>query len=766
MNPPSAFATWVRADVPILEHSFYNFRRRFQLHTAQTACLRIAAESDYVFFLDGVEVLRGQYQAYPEQRYYSEFSWDVAAGTHTIAIQLYYCGRNFQTCVAAPEPGMWLELEFPDGTRVVSDAGFRARRDPAMLRNRLDCVDNQIGMVIGCDARLADDWRTADYDDTAWRPAVPATAFHSSVLKKRPTADLQTGPFKPACVIRRAGLFRNPANDDGQRTYAEVAMLDQFDAPENHANGTVLVGDLGSEEAGLLELRVRGARPGVVIDLAHGEHLNADGFVDRMVGARNFTDRYITSAAPEQSYTLSRRAGARFIQLDIAGPLPENIEFGIRPRTLPLPPAAEFEDGSSQTAVLRKASIHTLALCMHEHYEDCPWREQALYGFDSRQQMLFGYQVWGNYDYVEANLNLLGDSVLDNDLAAICAPSTLTPQIPLFSLIWIVALAEHLRYAGHDRAWRRNRAVALRVTGRLTADFDEASGLYRNPSGNAVWNFYEWSAGLDGLGDSGDCTDFSHLGKAPGKLEAPFNLYLIELFEALAALTGEAAWQTRADELRGAVMTRFFDASTHTLRTRDDETRRHEMVQVLALLHRAVPAGERAAVWRHIRENDCIPMTLSPLYYLVKLVGEQGVPEDPTAAAYLNERLRTLFLPMAQSVPGTMWETEKGAADFDGAGSLCHGWSALPVYVQAAVVMGVRPLTPGFERILIASALEGPAAFRGALPTPRGPVEMEFRRATTCAQGRIQLTIPENTEVVWAETLRDYEHIVRVRRCR
>ena len=28
----------------------------------------------------------------------------------------------------------------------------------------------------------------------------------------------------------------------------------------------------------------------------------------------------------------------------------------------------------------------------------------------------------------------------------------------------------------------------------------------------------------------------------------------------------------------------------------------------------------------------------------------------------------------------TFWETINGADDFDGAGSLCHGWSALPVY--------------------------------------------------------------------------------------
>ena len=29
---------------------------------------------------------------------------------------------------------------------------------------------------------------------------------------------------------------------------------------------------------------------------------------------------------------------------------------------------------------------------------------------------------------------------------------------------------------------------------------------------------------------------------------------------------------------------------------------------------------------------------------------------------------------------GTVWETIDGAKAFDNAGSLCHGWSAMPVY--------------------------------------------------------------------------------------
>ena len=34
----------------------------------------------------------------------------------------------------------------------------------------------------------------------------------------------------------------------------------------------------------------------------------------------------------------------------------------------------------------------------------------------------------------------------------------------------------------------------------------------------------------------------------------------------------------------------------------------------------------------------------------------------------------------------TFWETELGAADFNRSGSLCHGWSAIPVYFYRKLI--------------------------------------------------------------------------------
>lgn len=38
----------------------------------------------------------------------------------------------------------------------------------------------------------------------------------------------------------------------------------------------------------------------------------------------------------------------------------------------------------------------------------------------------------------------------------------------------------------------------------------------------------------------------------------------------------------------------------------------------------------------------------------------------------------------------SFWEDEEGEAAFNGAGSLCHGWSATPLYLYFRYVLGVK----------------------------------------------------------------------------
>ena len=47
---------------------------------------------------------------------------------------------------------------------------------------------------------------------------------------------------------------------------------------------------------------------------------------------------------------------------------------------------------------------------------------------------------------------------------------------------------------------------------------------------------------------------------------------------------------------------------------------------------------------------------------------------------YILSEIRRTYKIMLDAGSDTVWETILGEADFGGAGSLCHGWSALPIY--------------------------------------------------------------------------------------
>lgn len=47
---------------------------------------------------------------------------------------------------------------------------------------------------------------------------------------------------------------------------------------------------------------------------------------------------------------------------------------------------------------------------------------------------------------------------------------------------------------------------------------------------------------------------------------------------------------------------------------------------------------------------------------------------------YILDDIKAKYGKMLDEGATTFWETELGADDFGGGGSLCHGWSAIPIY--------------------------------------------------------------------------------------
>ena len=172
---------------------------------------------------------------------------------------------------------------------------------------------------------------------------------------------------------------------------------------------------------------------------------------------------------------------------------------------------AAVTDGLSRK--IYENGVRTLRNCLHEHYEDCPWREQSLYAMDSRNRMLFGYETFqgGNIEYAK--------------------DESFTKEI---------------------------LKTVEKIMGAFAERVDETGLLPVFPE-SSYWNFYEWSEGLDGGEIWRDYT-------IPQSYDACLNLlYLIvmqrlsELYEKMGICPKED-YKAKADCLKKRIRDYFYDS--------------------------------------------------------------------------------------------------------------------------------------------------------------------------------------------------------------
>ena len=112
-----------------------------------------------------------------------------------------------------------------------------------------------------------------------------------------------------------------------------------------------------------------------------------------------------------------------------------------------------------------------------------------------------------------------------------------------------------------------------------------------------------------------------------------------------------------------------------------NEKREHyaELTQSLMLYIDAVPSSKIRKLIRllTVRNEELIPVTLSHSVYKYEALLRFGGKE---AKEYVKNEIERIWGGMLYRNATTFWETEKGGDDFYYAGSLCHGWSAIPIY--------------------------------------------------------------------------------------
>lgn len=796
---PLEAASWIWAQGELRGDHYVCFRRRFEAtRETQSSYLDISADTDYVATLNGVEIGRGQFGDFPKRKTWTRFPIPahLIDSENILAILVHHRGadsfdhqKGFPGLIAALQVGF---------RSIHSDAQWRAHTHPAFRSHHQEPTTPQTGLTFHYDARLEDrGWQTHAYNDSHWAPAqiVQATACGNQWLQlsQRPLPSLLLGDLRAVRIVMQGSWLhtgespivaqsmamralraelpwfvyanhRLAPSFPGSQVEAEdkepIALNAYTGAPLNPGefltpdaieplivrpsphkmDGRYLVIDLGAETVGLLEFEIEAAA-GTILDIAHGEHLD-DGRVRAKIGARNFADRYICSEGRQCFQMPFRRLGARYLEVHIGSTSEVRLyRFGLRPVEYPVERRSSFTVEDPLATRVHQVAVRTLELCRHEHYEDCPWREQALYGYDSRLQALYGYHAFGDYLFPQVSLSLLHETCSPKGFLELIAPGRCDITIPVFSFAWVAAVAENWLYSGSPILFHKVRTSIEKIIDGALTRLDPHLGLYHLPSGPEFWHFYEWTPGVAGeiTIEEKDRLTIHH---------AAYNLHLHEALRHYVWMLDQNGETQQASHFASllaplglAIHQHFWDSTAKCYRTWWQSGQglqgKHELVQALALNEAIVPHALRETLVETLLGNTLPQCTLSASYYLVPAL----LSHSPETRQWITKRLTYTFEQIILSGATSLWETAAGGRDFDFAGSLCHGWGAIPIYLHQASALGVLPLEQGYRRFSVRIYPSRFAQASGSILTPFGEISMAWQWQRDGLD--IQITAPE-----------------------
>ena len=619
-------AKWIWHKAESTKNCFAEFYGEFS--SVPCAELKISCDGDYTLFINGKYVSSNQYGDF--EHYKSVDTVDITdflvSEANRIAILVWHFGKNSQR-YKLYSPGVICEILSDGNVLFATDENTLCRQSEAYLSGFEREISSQLGFSYSYDATKEDLWTVGKGKNM--KNAYPVVK--NCTFVPRPSKRLCLGKFIKARKI-------------GNNLY-----------------------DLGKEYVGLLSFELECNRE-TKINISYGECLE-NGHVKRKIGGRDFSIDYTAKRGKGAFTNYMLRFACRYLEVDSRDDV-EILSIGLIPQFYPVKVKNTALTGIDRE--IYQICANTLCLSMMEHYVDCPWREQCLYAFDSRNQMLSGYYAFegGNYEYAKSNLLLISKDSRDDGLLSICYPSGIDLTIPSFSLYYIIAVKEYIEHSGDTSVFDDVSAKLQQIIEAFLSNTE--NGLIASFEKSCHWNFFDWSPYADGYGDR-VCR-----GKADVSMSILTVLALMSYDEICVLCTRPPVFSEKINELRKKIYEEFYSSRCGAFLNLGQET---ELVNALAVKAEIVTGAKANRICERLASHEMISCSLSMKCFVYDALIKTDM--EKYKSFILND-IRKTYAPMIEI--GTVWETAVGASDFDNAGSLCHGWSSTPIYYYSKLL--------------------------------------------------------------------------------
>lgn len=735
-------AAWISApSAPAHGPGVYYFRRSFDLASRPaTFPVRVTADNRYRLFVNGVEVLHGP--ARGDQMHWNYETVDLAAylraGRNVVAAQVWDMGALRPAAQVSVHTGFLIEGLTEQASLLDSGPGWKVLQDAAYTFAPVVGDDTGGFYVAGPEERLDAEqypwgWSEIGYDDTAWAAAEPVSlpfgggsgqqrgsnAYGGAAewqLVPRAIPMPEQRPVRFAAVRRASGVNPPPGFVTGQAA---------LEIPP-HTKASLLL-DNGTMTIGYPVLRWTGGE-GARASLTYAESLfdanGAKGDRNAIEGKtiRGLHDRIRFDGGEGREFRSLWLRAWRYMQIDVeTGDHPLRIDdvHGIF-SAYPFVQRASFASSAASLKPIWDMNWRALRISAYETFWDTPYYEQLQYIGDTRIESLLSVYQSGDDRLMRNAIEQFDNSRLAEGLTASSWPSGMRQQIPPFSLWWIAMVHDTWMLRG-DQAFVRQRLDGVRAVIGYYEKLVDETGMVK---GGPWWNFVDWakswSRGVPPGGDNGHSTAITlqlvyALQRAADLERALGNAELAQhdaaMAQKLIAAIRERAWDSQCKLFVDAPEARSFSQQTNAL----------------AVLTGSVPDKQDRAVMQTVLSDP----SLEQATFYFRFYVDEAMRAAGMADGYLD-RLQPWKDMIRNGLTTTAETPEPSRSD-------SHAWSAHPNYQLLATVLGIRPASPGFGTVEIAPSLGRLSWASGAMPHPKGRIEVALRRKGQALQATVSL---------------------------
>ncbi len=503
--------------------------------------------------------------------------------------------------------------------------------------------------------------------------------------------------------------------------------------------GDVTFADFGLDWFGNLQLTLPPNAPAAKMTVRFGEKLDADGAIDRKpLGSVSYLETTIQTAAGRTSYApiIPIKSGPQSAAKAIKLP-PEigNITV-FRYVEIEGAPVALGANNLRQIAVHTAFDDDASSFVSSDETLNAVW---DLCKHTMKATTAFGVYVDGERERLpyeaDAYINMLSHLAVDFNPEVARYTTEYLLAHPTWPTEWSLHMpmmaAQEYRATG-DKALSARNYDAL--VAKLMMDKARADGLIR-ASAIVDWPAPERDGYNNGVADPDKKQQVGPM------INTVANAFYYHSLREMAFLARALGKTTDADEFDGkaarvyaAFNATFFDDKRGIYLDGEGSDHASLHANMFALAFDLVPAEHRETV-ADFAQSRGMAASVYGAQYLLEALYKAG--RDDYALSLMTSREQRSWFNMIRGGSTMTWEAWD--TKFKPNLTWNHAWGAAPANIIARYVVGVQPITPGYEQISIAPRPGTLTSFDAKIPTARGPVKVKFSKT----ESRLDVEVPD-----------------------